>query len=195
MASITEVYRKLEKIQKVLETSGVTSGATESTLSSLLTAFNAKDFSLETTQLAAFNEIVNIWISMQVLESWVSTGQAVTASSAPVVLSTEQEAILSGISTLLEVPDTSTNTAIALTLATSVTVLASNASRKGATFYNNSAEDVFIKFGTSASPTSFTIKLIPDDFWNIPQPVYTGIVTAYCTAGIASDLLQVSELT
>jgi hypothetical protein len=63
--------------------------ATEATLASLLTAFNAEDFATETT-LLALNAKLN------------SLGQKASAASAPVVLSTEQEVILDAIKTAVE---------------------------------------------------------------------------------------------
>ena len=59
--------------------------------------------------------------------------------------------------------------------ATSVTLLASNGSRKGAIFVNDSTAILYVKFGTTASTTSYTYKLAAGDTLEIPtRPVYTG---------------------
>ncbi len=63
-------------------------------------------------------------------------------------------------------------------LTSSTTLLAANASRKMATFYNDSNGDVFLKFGNAASSTSFTVLLTSRSFFELPNPVYKGIITA-----------------
>ena len=60
--------------------------------------------------------------------------------------------------------------------ATSVTALASSASRKAAYFFNDSSSFGYLKFGATASVTSFTVKIDPFGYYEIPQPVYTGII-------------------
>lgn len=61
---------------------------------------------------------------------------------------------------------------------TSGTLLAANASRRGLYIYNDSTANLFVKLGATASTTSFTVKLGPGDFWEMPtRPTYTGIVT------------------
>lgn len=76
--------------------------ATQTTLAALLSAFNAEDFSSETT-LAALSAKFN------------SLGQKANAASAPVTLSTEQEALLStiaGDTTSLDGKDFATETTL-----------------------------------------------------------------------------------
>jgi CII-binding regulator of phage lambda lysogenization HflD len=78
-------------------------------IETLLTSLDGKDYSTETT-LAALNTKLN------------SLGQKVSASSAPVVLSTEQEVILNAIKTAVEALDLDADG-----LATEVTLAALNA--------------------------------------------------------------------
>lgn len=59
--------------------------------------------------------------------------------------------------------------------ASSVTILASNANRLGATIYNDSSAALYLKCGATASTTSFAVKLFQDDFWELPF-AYTGII-------------------
>jgi hypothetical protein len=49
-----------------------------------------------------------------------------------------------------------------------VTLLASNASRKGATIYNDSTSVLYVKFGTTASNTSFTVRMIANAYYEVP---------------------------
>ena len=60
--------------------------------------------------------------------------------------------------------------------ASNVTLLSSNAARKGAMIANDSASAVYVKFGATASTTSFTVKIAPYGYYEFPAPCYTGIV-------------------
>ncbi|MCC6382820.1 MAG: hypothetical protein IT304_09945 [Dehalococcoidia bacterium] len=61
--------------------------------------------------------------------------------------------------------------------ATVVTLLAANASRLGACFQNISTEILYIKLGSAASLTNFTVKVAASTgYWEIPYG-YVGIVT------------------
>jgi hypothetical protein len=59
--------------------------------------------------------------------------------------------------------------------ATSVTILASNANRRGATIHNDSSAILYVKFGAAATTSSFTAKLIADAYYEVPFS-YTGII-------------------
>ena len=75
-----------------------------------------------------------------------------------------------------------------------VTLLASNANRKGAMVFNDSATaSLFLKFGATASSTSFTVKLAPGGYFEAPVPViYTGIIDGIWD--IASGSARVTEV-
>jgi hypothetical protein len=74
------------------------------------------------------------------------------------------------------------------------TLLSSNSSRIGATFYNDDTEAfVYLKLGTTASSTSFTIKIAPGGYYELPLPVYAGRIDGIATA--ASGTLRITELT
>lgn len=60
--------------------------------------------------------------------------------------------------------------------ATNVTVLATNASRKGAMVYNDSTAILYLKLGATASATSHTIQMAAASYYELPQPVYTGVI-------------------
>ena len=78
--------------------------------------------------------------------------------------------------------------------AASVTLLASNASRLGAIFVNDSTVVLYLKFGATASTTSFTYKLDPYDTVLIQaNMLYTGIVDGiWASAG--SGNARVTEI-
>jgi hypothetical protein len=77
--------------------------------------------------------------------------------------------------------------------AASVTCLASNVSRLGATVYNDSTADLYAKFGATASTTSFTVKVFQDGFFTVPFG-YTGIIDCIWSADTAGSA-RVTEVT
>lgn len=58
--------------------------------------------------------------------------------------------------------------------ATSVLLLATNANRRQALFFNDSTDILYIKLESTAATTSFTVKLVAGAYFELPQPVYTG---------------------
>lgn len=60
--------------------------------------------------------------------------------------------------------------------ASSVTVLASNAARLGAAVFNDSATALYLKFGATASTSSFTVKVAAGGYFEVPHPCYTGVI-------------------
>lgn len=60
----------------------------------------------------------------------------------------------------------------------SVTFFSSNASRKGASVFNDSTAVLYLKHGTTAASTDFTAKLNAAEFYELPFPPYTGRIDA-----------------
>jgi hypothetical protein len=78
--------------------------------------------------------------------------------------------------------------------ASSVTLQASNSSRKGWSCHNDSSAILYVKFGSSATSTSYTVKLIADAYYELPTTsVYTGIITGIWASATGSA--RVTELT
>lgn len=63
--------------------------------------------------------------------------------------------------------------------ATSVTILASNTSRKGAAVFNDSTVNLYLDLtGGTASTTSYTVKVAPGQYFELnATPVYTAAIT------------------
>jgi hypothetical protein len=76
--------------------------------------------------------------------------------------------------------------------ATNVTVLAANTSRLGAIIVNDSTAILYLKMGATASATSYTAKLQPDDYYEVPFG-YTGILDGIWAS--ANGNARVTELT
>lgn len=77
--------------------------------------------------------------------------------------------------------------------ATSAQLLASTSTRLMATFFNDSTASLYLKFGTTALTTSFTVLLRPNDYYELPHPVYTGKIDGIWTA--ADGAARITELT
>jgi hypothetical protein len=77
--------------------------------------------------------------------------------------------------------------------ATSVSLLASNASRVGASFYNDSTNQLYIALSaSSASTTVFTIKIMPNSYFDLPVD-YTGVINGVWNGVVGS--VRVTEFT
>jgi len=110
-------------------------------------------------------------------------------------LNTKVTACNTGAVTISTLPKSSTSTtsSVAGSVA-SVTLVASNASRLGATIFNDSTAILYLKLGSTASTTSFTVKLNQDDYYELPaQYIYTGIITGVWDS--ATGAARVTELT
>lgn len=60
--------------------------------------------------------------------------------------------------------------------ASSVTLFAAAGSTRARTIYNDSTAVLYVKFGTTASATSYTVQLAAGDYYEFPQPCYGGRV-------------------
>jgi hypothetical protein len=78
--------------------------------------------------------------------------------------------------------------------ATSATLVASNTSRMGVIVHNDSTSILYLKYGAAASTTSYTYRLEPNATWEMPWPVYTGIIDGIWSAN-ASGSARVTEMT
>lgn len=86
-----------------------------------------------------------------------------------------------------------TLTSVALSTS-SVTVLAANSSRLGATIQNDSGQDVYIAFAATATTTAYTLLLPAGAYYELPVGggVYTGAISVIALA--ASGNLRVTEM-
>lgn len=77
--------------------------------------------------------------------------------------------------------------------ATSVALLAANTARKGLIVENDSTAIAFLKFGATASATSFSVRLPANTRWEMSAPVYTGQIDAIWAS--ANGAARVTQLT
>lgn len=60
--------------------------------------------------------------------------------------------------------------------ATNVTLLSANSTARGRTVYNDSTAVLYLKFGATATSSSYTVQLASGAYYEFPQPCYTGQV-------------------
>lgn len=76
--------------------------------------------------------------------------------------------------------------------ATNVTLLVVNTARIGAQFYNDSTQILYMKFGTTATSTSFTVPLAAATYYELPGG-YTGNIDGIWVS--ANGAVRITELT
>lgn len=77
--------------------------------------------------------------------------------------------------------------------ASNQTLLASNTNRKGASIHNDSTVDLYVKLGTTATTTDFTIKMAANSYYEVPYN-YTGRIDGIW-ASDASGSARITEFT
>lgn len=102
-----------------------------------------------------------------------------------------------GLEGLLASPSTGAITSVN-DAAADTTILASNANRKGATFFNDSTAVLYLALASvTASVTVYTVKIAAGGYYELPVNkggVYTGVVKGIWDAD-ASGAVRVTELT
>lgn len=76
--------------------------------------------------------------------------------------------------------------------AVNVTLLASNANRLGATFWNTSSAILYLKLGATATSASFTVAMAANSYFEVPYG-YTGIIDGIW-ASDAGGVVVITEL-
>jgi hypothetical protein len=117
-------------------------------------------------------------------------GQTTSGASMAVVIASDQSSVP------VSVPASTTSGLSNVSgSASSVTVLASNASRKNATFFNDSTAILYLKLNSGvASTTSYSVQIQPNGYYELPNgSVYTGAITGIWSA--ANGAVRVTELT
>lgn len=77
----------------------------------------------------------------------------------------------------------------------SQTALSSNASRVGAAFVNEGDVKCYLKFGATASATSYDVPLLPGEKYELPRSAYTGRIDVIWDAAFTTGSLNIGEYT
>jgi len=111
-------------------------------------------------------------------------GQQTMAASVGVAIASDQMPQTSATATRSNVAGAASDTSL----------LASNAARKGALFFNDSTAILYLAYGAAAaSLTSYSVQVPANGFFEMPpQPVYTGAIRGIWSA--ANGNVRISEL-
>ena len=75
--------------------------------------------------------------------------------------------------------------------ASAVTCLAANSSRNMAMLFNHSTQLAYVKYGSSASSSDYTVAVPASGYFEMPRPIYRGIVT--CIWASANGSMKTTE--
>lgn len=156
--------------------------------------------SLLTTQAGYLDNVEGLLTAQALYLDGLETliaAQATLAQTQPVSLATVPSHAVTNAGTFA-VQNTPAVVATATTTqpassATVVTILASNASRKQAMIYNDSTQILYLKFGATATTTDHTVQMAAASYYELPAPVFTGILTGLWAS--ANGSARVTELT
>ncbi len=153
-----------------------------------LTVDNNGTFVTQATLAAETTKVIGtVNIAAAQTLATVTTVGAVTAIT---------NALPAGTNALGTVGITSSSTATLTNVnssAASVSLLASTAGRKGAVFFNDSSKILYLKFGATASLTSYTVQIPALSYFELPLPIYTGAIDGIWAA--ANGAVRITELT
>jgi len=115
-------------------------------------------------------------------------GQKAMAASLAVVVASDQSVL-----PVRNAPATAATVASVTAAVADTTLLAANASRMGAAVFNASTAILYLKLGTGASLTSYTVRLTSNAYYEIPFG-YSGQINGYWAAANGAALVtQVTQ--
>ena len=154
-------------------------------LFSLINPSTGATVDVDTDEAAATVNPTGIW-AMSLYDTTLPT---YTNGDAAVLHSSVNGELL----TLERLPSASAITSVAAA-AVSTSLLVSNVDRRGAMIFNDSASaSLYVKLGATASLTSFTALVPPSGYYELPSPVYTGVIDGIWSAAVGDA--RITELT
>ena len=124
--------------------------------------------------------------------TWNDSGVERVASAAK-PLPVNSAPLTAALDTVTVVQDSNSTAALTQVASStsSATILATNTARKEALIFNNSTANLFLAFTGIAATTAFTIKLAAGTAYNLPMPLYKGVIAGIWDA--ANGTAQVTE--
>ena len=170
-SSVAQIEGYLDSVESLL-----------TTIDSHVDGLEGKDYATSAKQDILIGHVDGIEGSIDQIEGYLDGVEALL-TTIDADTSVIADAVKASTATVTSVNDT----------ASSTTLLAANANRKGATIYNDSTVALYIKFGVTASATDFTVKLSPNNYYEVPNG-YTGRIDGIW-ASDASGAARITELT
>jgi len=134
-------------------------------------------------RLTKIRDLLNATLNVAVTNA-TALGQTTMSASSPITIASDQSPLVTA---------TATRTSVGGSV-TDVSLLAANAARKGAFFFNESTATLYLAYGAAATLTSYTVQLPPGSFFEMPpQPIFTGAVRGIWN--VANGNVRITELT
>ena len=120
-------------------------------------------------------------------------GAAATAASTPGTIAIDDAGMAAVLVELQAQSAATTSTVFRVAASvTQQTLLAANPVRTSASFYcETTTGKLRIKHGAAATAVDYTVLLGPGDHYEMPRPVYTGVITGIWT--VADGAVQITE--
>lgn len=148
-----------------------------------------------TTQTKATDGTATAWSMIQLLKgifdkllntlgvtqsgTWtvgLSASQTLATVTSVTAITNALPAGTNALGTVKTTPATSATLANVASSASNVTLQASNANRRGLMIFNDSTAILYVKFGATATSSSYTVQMAAGAYYEFPSPIYTGIV-------------------
>jgi hypothetical protein len=122
-------------------------------------------------------------------------GFGAVTTSAPSYTTAQSQPLSIDTAGNLRVREQSRSSAVLVNVAdqaTSINIVSSDATRANLTIVNDSTAILYIKFGATASTTSFSYKIGPDGTFEMPTPIYTGAIDGIWSADASGSARSTS---
>ncbi len=151
-------------------------------------------FTLNLNELGTLSIAAKTWIELPLREGLWLYPTATLAATLIVVRATNESISGATSASALRPSTTSTPSSVASS-ATDTLILAANNGRLGATFYNDSTQNLFLLLATgTASSSVYSVQLGAQDYFELPGPcLYTGAVHGVWAA--ANGNVRITEFT
>jgi len=103
------------------------------------------------------------------------------------------ESTLETLLSLLRAPTIPSITIVGQSTST-VTIDGPNVNRRGCIVFNDSTRSLYLKLGPAATVNAWSVRLLPGGVYELPFPIYTGLITGVWAAD-GAGLARITELT
>jgi hypothetical protein len=87
-------------------------------------------------------------------------------------------------------PDTATKLTGTITANAPTNIAPSNADRKQLTIYNKQDLTVYFGYANTVSAAEYSFKLSQDGYFELPNPIYTGNIYAFCASNADLEITE-----
>lgn len=136
----------------------------------------------------------SVVLTDEVTDGTLGTGQAQLVKIIDGTINSTNKWIVDsdGAANVIQTGKTTATLTNVTSAATSTSLLASNSAAHARMVFNDSTAILYLKFGTTASATSYTVQIPPGGYYEFPQPLYKGAVDGIWSA--ANGAARLTEM-